>query len=88
MSNERTYEQAKIAFKKLSLDPGDVVTVTLPDDILHEQMVAFSEVLGPLASEHSCSVIFLRAGITLNQVTVQEMNDLGWYWFDPEQKKH
>lgn len=86
MSNEKTYEQASVAFQKLSLTPGDIITVTLPDDILHEQMAAFSEILNPLGKEHGCSIIFLRKGVTLNQVTSQEMNDMGWFWFDPASK--
>lgn len=86
MSIERSYDQARVAFQRLQPEPGDIITVTLPTDIIHEQMVALAEVLQPLSNEHDCSIIFLRSGVTVEILTEQHMNNLGWFRLDPKQK--
>ena len=75
----KIYDQATLAFQKLSPNEGDVVAVMFPNDIVHEQMVAVAEMLQPLTKEHGCSIVCLREGIQLHQIPEEKMNELGWF---------
>ena len=75
----KTYDQAKIAFQKLSPKEGDVVAVMFPADIAHEQMALVAQMLQPLTEETGCSIVCLREGIQLHQIPEEKMNELGWF---------
>ena len=83
--NDKIYEQVSVAFEKLSPNNGDIITVTLPDDMVVNQIKAFSQILTPLVEEHGVSIVFLTKGVKLKLVSESEMNKNGWFKFNPEQ---
>lgn len=84
MSNHtKVYEQARVAFQKLSPTNKDVLLVRLPDDIDALQAELLAEIFQPLAKEFGCSVVFTRAGIDIEMFSEAAMNELGWYKLFP-----
>lgn len=75
---EKFYEQAKIAFEKLSPKEGDTITVTFPDDMPMEQIYSTVTYLQQLADEFTCGVIVLGQGVEISTIGEEEMAKHGW----------
>jgi len=84
MKDQKIYDQAQLTFQRLRPQPGDVVAVSFPDDIVHEQMTKMADIFQTFAKEYDITVICLRQGITLQHVPEHRMNELGWFKFDPQ----
>ncbi len=73
------YEQATLTFEKLNITPGDVVIVNFPADMdpqqIHGVQLAFEE----LRRVHDCDVILLGSGMSIDAISEENMNKLGWY---------
>ena len=83
---QKFYEQARVAFKKLSPKKGDVLCVSFPADMPMGQVQTTVGYLQQLGNEFECAVIALGQGITMDVMTEQDMNELGWYR-DPDLQK-
>ncbi len=75
------YNRVSLAFTKLEVRDGDIVTISFPDDMAEEQMQqAASEILP--AIPNGATVLCLRDGMTLDVLHESDLNELGWYKFD------
>lgn len=79
MSEEKFYEQAAVAFKRLNAKAGNIIVVTVPDDIATSQMQAAMEQLHKIGKEHECTVMVVRAGTSVEELSEAKMADYGWY---------
>ena len=78
------YEQAQVAFKKLSPKEGDTIAVSFPKDMAMEQIYSVVTYLQQLAEEFSCAIIILGQGVELNVISEEEMAKHGWVRADPD----
>jgi hypothetical protein len=84
MSNHtKVYEQARIAFQKLSPTNKDLILVRLPDDIDPVQAQLLAEILQPLNKQYGCAIVFTRDGVDIELFKEAAMNELGWYKLFP-----
>ena len=79
MAEEKFYDQAKVAFQKLEPKKGDVIAITMPVDMAYEQVLATVTYLQEIADEFGCNVIILSQGASVEILSEEEMNKLGWY---------
>lgn len=75
---EKFYEQAKVAFQKLSPKKGDTITVSFPKDMPMEQIYSTVTYLQQIAEEFSCAVMILGQGVEVNVLSEEEMAAHGW----------
>lgn len=79
MAEEKFYEQATIAFKKLGAKAGNIIVVTVPDDIATVQMQAAMEQLHKIGKDHDVTVMLVRAGTKIEELDEVKMAEHGWY---------
>ena len=75
---EKFYEQAKIAFQKISPNPGEIIAVTFPEDMSYTQIQTTVAYLQQLADEHQCGVMLLTQGTQIEILSDNQMAELGW----------
>lgn len=73
------YDQATIAFEKLRIEKGDVVIVNFPPDMSTEQVHSVQLAFDHLCDMYKCNVIMIGSGLTINAISEENMNKLGWY---------
>ena len=79
MSNgTKVYEGAEIAFEKLSPRNGDTMVISFPADIDPDQMVEFGIEMDSVIPE-GVTVLCLRGGMTVELLSEENMNSVGWY---------
>lgn len=71
-------DRISLAFKRLSPKDGDTMVVSFPPDVVHEQMVAVADELNEQISD-GVTVLCLREGMTVELLSEEDMNALGWY---------
>lgn len=79
MSEEKFYEQARVSFKRLNAQPGNIIVVTVPADIATSQMLAAMEQLQKIGKDHDCTVMVVRAGTSVEELDETKMAEHGWY---------
>ena len=79
MSEKKFYDQARIGFQKLDPKSGDIIAITMPEDMAHEQVLATLTYIQEVADEFGCNVIILAHGASIEAYSEEEMNKLGWY---------
>ncbi len=77
-AQDKIYERADIAFKKLSAADGDIIVVTFPSNILMEQMQAFASYMES-AIPTGVTVFCTKDGVTMDLLPKEQLNALGWY---------
>ena len=70
-------ETARLSFKKLSPKAGDIITVTIPADMSGEAAMGLASLLGDYVPE-GVQALMLQEGVTLDVLTEEEMNTVGW----------
>ncbi len=78
------YEQARVAFEKLSPNAGDTITVSFPKDMAMEQIRLVVSLLQQLAEEYSCHVMILGQGVEVSVLSEEDMASLGWVRAEPK----
>lgn len=73
------YEKTDLGLNLLKAKPGDVLTVTFPDDMDPRQMHAALLQMHEATNEIGVHIVGLTQGITMQHVPQKEMNRLGWY---------
>jgi hypothetical protein len=73
------YEKARIAMKRLEVKKGDIVVVYFPSDIDPAQMHVAAEHLRDVAEEVGTSFLCMRYGMTVENISEEQMNQFGWY---------
>lgn len=81
---EKFYEQAKVAFGKLSPKQGDTITVSFPSDMPMEQIYSTVTYLQQLAEEFSCAVMILGQGVDVSVMSEEDMAKHGWVRAEPD----
>ena len=82
---EREYkghETARIAIQKLSPKNGDIIVVTFPGDILHQQMETFATNLTQNIKETSnveIVVLCMKGDTNVSLVTEEQLNEAGYF---------
>ena len=74
----KVYEGAEIAFEKLSPRDGDTMVISFPADIDPNQMIEFGYEMDSIIPE-GVTVLCMRAGMTVELLSEEEMNSVGWY---------
>jgi hypothetical protein len=77
------YEEAKVAFEKLSPEVGDTITVSFPKDMAMEQIRLVVSLLEQLSEEYSCHVMILGQGVQVSVLNEEDMASLGWVRAEP-----
>jgi len=75
-------EKAKVAFKKLSPKSGDIVTITVPQEIHPMQAELIRDYVVGAVQEclpDDVAVMIVEAGIDIKCLNADEMARLGWY---------
>jgi hypothetical protein len=84
-NKKRFYEQARLAFQRLSPEPGDLVCVTFPKDMMHGQVQSTYEAMKWIHEEFNVDVILLTEGVSMSVMKEEDMNKLGWFKREPAQ---
>lgn len=71
-------DKLSLAFKRLSPKDGDTMVVNFPPDIAHEQMVEVADALNEQITGN-VTVLCLREGMTVELLSEEDMNAVGWY---------
>ncbi len=80
---DKFYEQAKVAFEKLSPHAGDTLTVSFPTYMALEQIHSVVTYLQQLAEEFDCAVMILGQGVEVSILSEEEMATHGWVRAEP-----
>ena len=80
---DKFYEQAKVAFEKLTPNPGDTITVSFPKDMAMEQIHTVVTYLQQLAEEFNCAVMILGQGVQVSVLSEEDMAAHGWVRAEP-----
>lgn len=74
------FEKDKIynAFRRLNACPGNIVTITIPNDLSLEQIKEVSNHTKALGIEHQVTIIYLSQGFTVGELTETQMKAFGW----------
>jgi hypothetical protein len=84
MENSYTvYDTARVMIEKLDIGTGDVIAVTLPADTHPAQAQAFSEQFSEILPP-GVQALILTQGTTVEVISEQMMNKMGWFRFNPE----
>lgn len=75
----KIYEQATVAFERLRVEEGDTILINFPADMNPAQMHSVSIVFEALRDKYQCDIIGLTQGITVDCISEEDMNKLGWY---------
>lgn len=75
----KIYEQATVAFEKLRVEEGDTILINFPTDMEPAQMHSVSMVFEELRNKYQCNIVGLTQGITIDCISEEDMNKLGWY---------
>jgi len=78
MSDNKFYDQARVAFQKLSPQEGDTIAVSFPKDMAMEQIYSVVTYLQEVAKEFNCAVLILGQGISVEVLSEEEMAKHGW----------
>lgn len=79
MAEEKFYDQARVAFKRINAQPGNIVFVIVPADTAAVQMQAAMNQLQKIGAEHGVSVMIARAGTNISELDEEQMAAHGWY---------
>jgi len=79
MAEEKFYDQARVAFKRINAQPGNIIFVIVPADTATQQMHSVMEQLQKIGAEHSVSVMVARAGTNISELNEEQMAAHGWY---------
>lgn len=75
----KVYEKVTVAFEKLKVEEGDTIIINFPTDMNPTQMHSVSMVFETLRDKYQCDIIGLTQGITIDCISEEDMNELGWY---------
>ena len=67
-----------LAFKRLRPKAGEIIVVNFPPDVAHEQMDVVAQELKEQLQE-GVTVLCLREGMTVELLSEEDMNSIGWY---------
>lgn len=71
------YNQAQVAFQRLSPKEGDIIAVYFPDDIHPQQMALVAEEIQHHVPD-GVAVACLRKGVQMELLDERQMEELGW----------
>jgi len=76
---DKFYDEARLIIQKLSPKEGDVIAINFPTDMAIQQIHSVVAYLNQVAEEFGCAIMCLGQGLTMEILTEEEMNRLGWY---------
>ena len=78
MSDTDFQEKAAIAFQRLTPKAGDLIVVTVPEELSESGMKSAADFLGKLARDYNVSIVINNDGTSLELYTEEVMKEIGW----------